>query len=566
MFDIPLFRDHILENILKFNSTTLISRLWLPWLLIVAAGLALAVWILRRPLKEGSWAGLFYDEQYKFNRRSPKDWWGLLFLTAAFVITGVYVFSLENSLFESFDTMGFGTMRNMKEGVVPNFDTMRITPLAFWDLSTLYAVTHNIYMIKSYLLAQLALAVVCMYCFFNYIPVARRLTMLAVLLLTPTMLQTAQIIFPDREIIIAVMLSLICLRHFCRTQKFRWLTGFLFFMIVALYTKETCVLFYFGIVAASVLYRIWQEDITPRSFLHPWRTLSKMPLEVLLGIGLFSFLVIYSLFIPSNEENLYLSFNQSASLQEFIRYYGFELSLLMSAVVVLLWQMQKHSDSRINPMFRGGGLLVGGISVAAGVMILGLIPRTWHLYGKTYYLLLPTLFALAWLFQNMRNFVVLTLVSVTILACSARANIIGYKSEEGHYYRQVADFMAQQRQEATQEPVNIFLIERPCPDEQQIWALETWNMVYHYYFYPYPMFFKTKFYNLKDLKRMLYNKIVYDKILYHYLYPIIPQSKPQTGDWVIIHKQNREPDTLNIIKDLPKPSYENKLFEVYHAK
>ena len=86
------------------------------------------------------------------------------------------------------------------------------------------------------------------------------------------------------------------------------------------------------------------------------------------------------------------------------------------------------------------------------------------------------------------------------------------------------------------------------------------------YFYSAVMSTLMKFYNLKDFKRMLYNKIVYDKILYQYAYPLIPQSKPQTGDWVIIHKQNREPDTLNIIKDLSEPSYENKLFEVYHAK
>ena len=33
------------------------------------------------------------------------------------------------------------------------------------------------------------------------------------------------------------------------------------------------------------------------------------------------------------------------------------------------------------------------------------------------------------------------------------------------------------------------------------------------------------------------------------------------GDWVIIHKQNKEPKTMDIIRSLPKnPVYENKLF------
>lgn len=566
MFDIPLFQENILENILEFNLTTLASRLWLPWLLIVAVFLAVSVWLLRRPLKEGNWGNLFYAGTCKFDRRSIKDWLGLSFLVAAFTITGVYVFSLENSLFESFDTMGFGTMRNMKEGVVPNFDTMRITPLAFWDLSTLYAVTHNIYMIKSYLLLQLALAVVCLYCFFDYIPVARRLLMLAILLLTPTMLQTAQIIYPDREIIIAVMLSLICLRRFCRSQKFRWLTGFLFFMIVAIYTKETCVLFYFGLVTASVLYRIWSEDITIQNFIHPLRTIGKMPLEFCVGIGLFSFLVIYSLFIPSTEENIYFSFNRSDNLCAIIRYYGFELSLLTVAAGILLWQMVRHSDSKINPMFRGGGLLCGGISIAAGIVMLRLIPTSWHLTGKSYYLLLPTIFALAYLFQNIRRPVILWGISAVILAYSVRADIIGYENEEGHYYRQVADFMAQQIPQNKRGTINIFLIERPSEEERKIWALETWSMAYHYYFYPYLMVFKTQFYDLKDSEQMLYNKIVYNKILYRYAYPMIPQSRPQAGDWVVIHKQNREAETLEIIKNLPQPVYENKLFAIYHAE
>ncbi len=566
MFDTPLFQEHIFENILRFNWMTLSSRLWLPWLLIVGAVLALSVWLLRRQLKDISCADVFYQKNWLFNRRSIKDWLGAAFLAVAFILTGIYVFSTENSFFESFDTMGFGTMRSLKYGVVPNFDYIRVAPLAFWNLSTLYAITQNMFVIKSFLLLQLAAAVACMYFFFSYIPTCRRLVFLAVLLLTPAMLQTAQIIYPDRDIIITLMLSFICLRYFCQNKRFRWLAGFLFFMIAAIYTKETCVLFYSGILIAALLWRIWNEDIVLKSFIHPLQTIKKMPLEFLIFIGLLSYLIIYSLLTPPTSKNIYIMDNSNYGFQEILRYYWFELVLLAATFVMLLRSMFRNLASSVNPMFRDGGFLLGGITVAAGILMLHLIPTSWHLIGRTYYLLLPVLFALAWIFKNIHRPIVLVLIVAAVLAYSLKTNMACYEREEGLYYRQVADFMAKKIKENKRKTTSIFLIERPSELGRALWGEECWSSVYHYYFYPYQVVFKSNIYGKKDLPSIILREVKL-KQLKSLFFPIVTQDKPSSGDWVIIHKQNKEPKTMDIIRSLPKnPVYENKLFRIYHAE
>ena len=67
MFDTPFFQDNIWSNLLKFNLTTLTSRGWLPWMLIVALVLASAVWCLRKQLRTSpAYFNLFENNTYKF--------------------------------------------------------------------------------------------------------------------------------------------------------------------------------------------------------------------------------------------------------------------------------------------------------------------------------------------------------------------------------------------------------------------------------------------------------------------------------------------------------------------
>ena len=258
--------------------------------------------------------------------------------------------------------------------------------------------------------------------------------------------------------------------------------------------------------------------------------------------------------------------NSNYGFQEILRYYWFELVLLAATFVMLLRSMFRNLASSVNPMFRDGGFLLGGITVAAGILMLHLIPTSWHLIGRTYYLLLPVLFALAWIFKNIHRPIVLVLIVAAVLAYSLKTNMACYEREEGLYYRQVADFMAKKIKENKRKTTSIFLIERPSELGRALWGEECWSSVYHYYFYPYQVVFKSNIYGKKDLPSIILREVKL-KQLKSLFFPIVTQDKPSSGDWVIIHKQNKEPKTMDIIRSLPKnPVYENKLFRIYHAE
>ncbi len=559
MFEAPLLQDQIWSNLIKFNITTLVSRLWVPWMLIVAIILGCFIWLLRHQIRTSpAYFNLFHNTIYTFRPHKKRDWAALFMLLAALASTLFYMYNTENSFFENFDLMALGTTRSLVSGVVPNFDYARITPLAFWNLSSLYAITQNMYVIKGFVFAQLLLAIWLMYCFFDYIPAARRLIFLAVFILTPTMLLTSKIVFPDREIIIALMAALLCAKKYSQTSKLRWVAWFLFFMNVAIYTKETCILFFFGILITSVLYNIWNEKITLRSFLHPWQLIKEMPLEFLIALCLLMYSVIYFVLQTPNESNIYLN-NGRHQWQSLLNYYQFELAVCIAAVCVLLLRAKRYYDTLINPMFRGG-LVIGSLVIAFGIVfVLQTAPNSPHLVGKTYYLLLTLLFALAYIFEHIRSRLVLAVLSVAILFYSAVKNIEASKQEIGVYYRETAEFLAQNM---NKNDINfLFIIEKPqATHDIDQWIIEAWSTIYRYYFKDYKLIIKSNQHLIKTVSDLVHLQ----QFRLQIYTPIVPIEKPTKGDWVIINKNNYRPETLEIRKNIPqKPVFENKLFEVF---
>lgn len=561
MFEKPLLQDDIWNNFLKFNYTYLSTRSWWLWLGGVFLILLLCIFLLRKDLRNKElYQHSFSEEFFSFDSGNLWHWLSLASVIIAVVLTEIYIFTAENTLFENYDLMAINTTRSMRFGLVASFDYIRLIPLASWYLSTLYSITQNILIIKSFVILQTILMAWAVYAFFSYIPTAKRLFMIAIFLLTPTVLQTANIIFPERDMVILLMLSLICARKYCLNHNIRWVVAFVFFANAAIYTKETCIPFYFGILVTSILYSVFSGKLEIESFLHPIKTLRRMPLEFLIGLSLFGYTIVYSLL--QQEDNFYLSANKQPLLSQIINY-RMELILIAIAIGISLYRMLKYWNVKYNPIFKGG-LLVGALcSATLVVFIFRLSPSTPHLAGKSYYLLAAFIFVWSYLFEYITNKKLLGALSAVILIYSAYMNIHYRQIALGSYYREVAEFMAEKTY--TTSPNSIFIAEDDYPTKiLRQWITETWSTAFRYYFNDRSFIVKSDAHYLD--RSVIQKLLLYRKIPLIY-FPIIPQPLPEKGDWVIMNKNNHTTKAENIRKDYKDNLvYENKLFEVYEPK
>ena len=557
MFDKPLFQDNILQNLWLFNKTYVTTRDWPLWIMGVLIILTIATVLLRKALSnKGLYKNVFSNAKYTFDVKNWHHWAAFGLVVLAAIACQIYTYYGENNLFENFDLMAINTTRSMRYGLVASFDYIRAIPFASWYLSTLYAITQNIYMIKLFVLLQNILVIWTMYAFFNYIPIVRRLIMIAVFLVLPTYLQTYNIIFPERDMIIALMLGLIFARKYSHTHKIRWAFAFILFCNLAIYTKETCLTFYLGILLASILYQVVKDKINYNSFLHPLKTIMQMPLEFLIGLSLLSYSVIFILL--QNGDNFYLSANNQPLAQQ-LKTYWLEILLLTVAVVMAIKNIYANGD-KPNPLFQEGlvlGALCSGLLV---VVIFKLSPSTPHLAGRSYYMLASTIFALAYLFEHISSRLLIGLLSGFLIIYSTYTNINYKRAEVGQYYREVAEFMGQNS--APSSVTQIFVMEGPYVTKTLWqWIVETWSTAYRYYFNDRMMVFKS---DVHHLDRTIVGKLqLYARIPLIY-FPIVPQALPQNNEWLIINKRNHTTKAENARRSRAgQKVFENNLFEVY---
>ena len=558
MFDRPLFRENIIYNLENFFKFYLTTRYWWIWLGIVFFIITLFLFFLRKQLRNNKTYAKAYDEDvFCFCRKKTEDILSFLFLIGSFIITAVYMFSLENSFFENYDTMSMNTTMILKKGVKAMFDYSRIAPLSFWYMNILYAVTHNIFMIKGFVLLHLALAIYILYKVFEFIPVPKRLMMLGVFLFTPTMFQTSNIIYVERSLFLWVGLSLIAARNYGKSGKLLWAATFLFCMNFAIYVKETAILFYFGLLISSFIYNIWKENFTLSSFIHPVKTIKNMPIEFLMGLSLLLYAAIYFLMLSLRTN---YGKNNTFSLWYLLDYYKEEIFLMLSTLGVLVTQTIKNKKLEYNPLFRRGGFLLGALSVMLCIIFaLKLAPISPHLNEKTYYMAIPVLFCLAYLFSVLNGKRILGALVLVILTYSFVQNYKIYKKEPGHYYREIAEFFAKNL--SKNEANSIYLVEKPFCDDfwRNTWMIEVWSSTYLYYFNEYNIGFK---YLNKEFYKRTFMPVRPD--LDYYFFRMYPWGMPDSGDWLVLHKQADTEDLEKFrafVKDTPL--FENKLFEVY---
>ena len=557
MFEAPWFENDILHKLALFTKTYFVARTWFVWMFFVFVVCLIAFLCTRKALKDNPYKNAFTYKSYIFRLGNNIDSLALFCLGLALTYVAYYMFSNENNLFENYDLMAFNTTRTLFLGLVASFDFTRIAPFASWEMSFLYAITQNFILIKVFVFLQIVLIAYLAYCFFDNISPARRLFAIAILMITPAMISTSSIIFPERDLLVAILLSLICAKNYVKSSLPKWAGAFLFFLNIAIYTKESAVFFYFGILATSLLYNIWCEKITLKNLLKPWKLINAMPLEFLICISLALFSLIYFLLISLSSG--YATQNQ-VSLATSISHYKAELILLIVTIIYLAVDVCKKACPKTNPLF-SYGMVVAALSVTVGIIFVAkLVPQSPHLAPHTYYMLLAVFPCLFYLFISAKDLVLLRIMAAVFVVYAMIVNSASIENRVGRYYREVAEFIGL-NMSATQ--INIIHVEEKeyATHEIDTWVVDSYSTAYFYYFRKiYNIVFKSKHhteYALKQIPRV-------PEIFYFW---IETGDNYKTGDWVIVNKEMPLRKLNSIQQEINQaPVFENKLFEVYKIK
>ncbi|MBR1914994.1 MAG: hypothetical protein IJ830_00935 [Alphaproteobacteria bacterium] len=321
----------------------------------------------------------------------------------------------------------------------------------------------------------------------------------------------------------------------------------------AIYTKESTILIYFGILLYSFLYNLWNEKIKLSSFIHPLKTMRQMPLEMLLFISMLIYAWFYLQNVYAILDSPYLG-RRSTTIFYAAKLYIFEIIVVLCAVYYALKNLYKH-----NLCFLPAGLILGALSFMIMIVVyLRLNTFSSQLYSKTYYVVLAYMICLFYLLFSVSDWKRWLAICCIICATTLFFDYNLAKREEGKSYREVAEFLISQKT----EPLNIFISEKSEPFP---WWYGCWASVYKYYWPKKRVFFWTPYLNPKDQESAVFSlRINSQPKIYH---PIHYKEKPTANDFYVIKKTEDFKSDKRLIDDiLHQKVFENKLFEVYKIK
>lgn len=567
MFTEPLFQSNILSVIMRNLQYYFLYRNWI----FIYAGILLFLYGIYFLLKKTSSASIYYKnmlphESYHFQHSISN--YGC-FILSLLPICGIMltIFAGETSLFNNHNLMSSATTGIFSSGVLPNFD-LRMVPWAFFEANFIYAITHNYGVISLFILFEFIFLYYLIYKFLDFVPIRRRFIILALCFLLPGMFGLNSIIFVERTLLIFIFISLIFLKKFSRTEKFSSLWFFIFFMNLSIYTKETSILFYLGILATSLLYNIYMENIVIKSFIHPFQTMNKLPVETLMFFSMFLYSILYLFVSQAIIENDYLQMNSSNILHS-LDLHRTEIAVTLIGVTVFLIKTFKnrHREPDHNPMLNEGLLLGAVITLFCIVYVFKLTPITAHTGYKSYYAVVPGIFSLVYLSINIRNKYLYGILSAFFFAVFLWTDCNYQKYENGRYYREAAEFLIKQPHD-DKAPLNLFIkdyspfYKYSTRDKNMLirWLNETWSSALKYYFPEENIVFKSPYYTngISDMFLLLSYK---RNPLFHI---IVPQDEPQTGDFLVINKNlDADKELKNINTKKASKVFENKVFVIY---
>ncbi len=551
MFEEPLFQSNILPTAGKYLSYYFGFNNWF-WQYLAAMGVLYLLYKLLLYKNQLAYPHFFPPEKHKFSPASTQDLSGLAFLAVCLVVYALGLYTQEMSFFANYDTMGPNSMRIFTQGITPFWGVNgRCSPVAFWDVNLIYALTHNFYVINTYILLQIIVILLLLNSLLCFIPAGKRFCIIGLVIVSPPFFWTNNIIYPERMLLIWILLSLIFFTKGITTNKTSLWYGILF-MNLALYTKETTPLFYLGILLYSFVINLWNEKIKISSFIHPLKTCRSFPLETLI----FFSLLIYALFYLQNvfaiTDSAYMSLRRHTTTEALI-FYRWELLIVFLAVVLGITDVKTGKNS-----FLGSGILCGCTYLALTVVIaLKLLPFSNHVALKTYYLLLPATFSLIYVLYKIRKTPVFLTAVAILFICFSVKNTILFKHEEGKYYRKVTEFIIGRPQ-----PLSIFI---SAHSEPRPWWNSCWLTSYKHYWPDKDISFK-----LASFQQYPEDKAFLDFWNNHprLFHRAAIADTPTSGDLYVIKTTGPQyNDDMLVIKNIPHELvYQNPLFEVYKIK
>lgn len=543
MLNEPFFQTDILNHIIKYMSFYLSYENWfltfICFLFFIYCCYKVATY-----QSTVSYKGAFPQERYVFSLQRKSDVYAFVFLILCFAYNVLGIFSQDLSLFANYDTRG-NVIPIFERGVFPAWGSFfRFCPIAYWDTNIIYALTHHFGIIGVYLSFQSLIIIWLLNCFLRFIPAAKRLICIGLIMISPAVFSIGNIIFSERMLLIYILGSFICMQKYAENPKktyFLWLTILL--INFALYTKELSVLLYCGILGYYAVGHLLEGKITPSSFFHPIKTVRAFPFEVLLFLSLLIYAGLYGAHMPPTRYSKYVSDRALTLYTSFKLYYTEIIIAAISFYFMLRNLFSKKKYTFIEGMTLGATLTA--FALAFVLRIGHLVPS---MENKSYYMIIPFFIGMICIFWYIKNKYVLAFVCCALFVNALVRDYVIYNNDDGHSYREVAEAIMSKNKNPT---VYIFMANHL--DYDAGWFIRSWVTPYKYYWPNRIKFFSAEI-NLRDI--FLYNK---ESIYY--------KEKPDEGDYFVVRKDKYHSEALKQISENKSAKiFENDRFEVYIIK
>jgi len=543
MFREPLFQQDILKHIIKYMSFYLGYE---HWFLIFCAVLFFIYCCYKVLMykNEVSYASNFDSKVYPFSYKDIKAVYGFMFLILCLVYNIFGIFNQEMSLFANYDTR-YHVILLFNDGGLPMWAVEgRFYPLAFWDTRIVYALTHNFFVINTYLSIQSVIIAWLLNCFLKFLPVWKRFLCIGLIMISPAVFSISSIVFSERLLLMYIIGSLICMQKFSEQSDKKYFLWFAILLInCALFSKELCVLFYFGILVYYSLGLILSGKIVPASFLSPIKTARTYPFETLLFLSIASFVSLYLIYMYTLFDSRYL-FYRLVDFWGLCKLYYIEI-IITTIVLILFVKKLFCSHKCIFMEAMAFGCIFLTIFLIFVLKLGQTVPCMAYL---SYYLIIPSVIGMMYILWHIKNKYLLIFICCGLFVNSLLRNEVIRRHQDGVYYRELAEALMLENKEPQ---MNVFLANHM---EYNIWYIRSFVLPYKYYWPKKHI----NFFSSETDENVI--KIYGEDNIFH-------KEKPSFGDYYVMRKDEHYFEDLQQISDMNKEKiFENKMFEVYLIK